>query len=289
MDERYADIWSLGSHPARLRRGMAQPVPGTVPAPGQVFSRAVPDDAWERILGVAWTLTTSAAAGNRLVAASFATGDGAVMTQVPASAWVPASTAVTGYLSQCGPVAPGAAPDTGYTGSVTGPAAGAAIVTTGALTAGEYNVTVQSLMGGTTAGADANNLELEVNGVVVTALENPSTSGLEWTASFPAITVEAGQAITVNAIGAGTGTAIYRVAILLQDDQPLTCWAQLPDLTLMSGWIFRLDVAGIQSADQLSGVTLLVERFSSDYASGLLTADAVAMARELIGEAAGGG
>jgi len=92
------------------------------------------------------------------------------------------------------------------------PGALAQVVTTAALPAGLYSVTVNANLAGTTTGADANNMQLLANGVVVTTLFVNSTSG----AAAEAQTFQlqsAGGAFSVQAIAAGGASSVYRAQI----------------------------------------------------------------------------
>jgi hypothetical protein len=277
----YADKWQIGSYPPKLRRSWTRILQQPSPAAGASFTHVVPSDAWERILSATLTLTTSAAAGNRLVTAQFASGDGVAFDQEPAGAWCGPSQAQVVFFDQRVSSNPGPDPSLEAEGSVTGPGAGAAIATTGALAAGEYTVQGVISLGGTTAAADGNNFELKVGATVVTVLEIPSASGSQASFGPIVVAVPAATAVTVNAVAAGTGTAVYTAQFNATSGIGSTVYGQLPDLTLHVGWQFGLVVTGIQAGDQLSGITLMLERFASDYASGTLADDELDRWREL--------
>jgi hypothetical protein len=99
-------------------------------------------------------------------------------------------------------------------GNVTNPGAGSAVAITGALPAGTYRVSVNVGLGGTTAAADACNMQIQVNAGTVATLLYPSASGIAISPNPDVyVTVPAGGTISVNCIGAPTATAVYRAQI----------------------------------------------------------------------------
>lgn len=101
--------------------------------------------------------------------------------------------------------------------AVTNPSAAAAVATTGTLGQGKYVVVVTTILGGTTAAADLNNMQLQVGTTVIGPLLTvvPTATGYQLN---PPVTVDvpgAGAAITVNAIGNASGASVtYRAQIL---------------------------------------------------------------------------
>lgn len=97
----------------------------------------------------------------------------------------------------------GAAATTEVQGRVVAPGAGAAIATTGALTAGDYLVTWSVELDGAAAAAELNNFQLLNGAAVVLKSDNPAAAG-----TYPqpgvVVTVAAGGTISVQAVGAGS-------------------------------------------------------------------------------------
>lgn len=92
-------------------------------------------------------------------------------------------------------------------GTVTAPAAGAAIATTGALAAGNYEVNVFV----TTSATDVENMELKVGATVIGPI--PENIGAGVLTEFRVLN-PAGVAITVNAIANGTAAVVYTATIV---------------------------------------------------------------------------
>lgn len=285
-DRTYADLWSMGSDPPRFRRSWTRILAQQSPAAGAAFSHAVPGDSWERLLAVTWTLTTSATAGNRLVTASWASGDGVIFDQEPASPWLGPSSSITGFADRVPGLAVPPAPSNAVTGSATSPAAGATIATV-TLPQGTYTVSWSVMLTGTVAAADLDNFGLYVGANLVATSLNGINAGTSY--PQPAVVIEVpagGAALAVKAIGAGTASSVYSATIDAPQTAGLTCWTQIPDVTMASGWEFILGVTGIQAGDQLSGITMTIERFPSDYASGTLATDDLTALEQVLRRAA---
>ena len=103
-------------------------------------------------------------------------------------------------------------------GSATAPTAGAAIVTTGALSPGRYLASVSGMLTGTVVAAtDVDNIQLQVGATVVgvdllvpvtaTAFANPPVE-----VQVP----EGGAAVTVNAVAGGSVAAVYNVQLVVK-------------------------------------------------------------------------
>jgi hypothetical protein len=164
-----------------------------------------------------------------------APGGGQGQIQVPpggGGAWNISGQAITFYgpagtvitytvmINRIQPQAPAAAvtvlpseqPSITAAGAVTSPAAGAAIAATAALGTGLYRVDVRAYMTGDPAAAtDADNMAL-LNGaaeVGVIPLPPAASTVVPWTA----VVRGTGAALTVQAIGAGTATVVYRAVI----------------------------------------------------------------------------
>jgi|SRR5215472_188868 len=111
-------------------------------------------------------------------------------------------------------------------GAVTGPAGGAAIVTIPNVPAGVYHVEVSAYLSGTVAAADTDNLRLQVPSTAG-GQQNSSQLPLVEVANTPTPLEEIGRvqigangSVSVNAIGAGTGTAVYHVLLVLDPVLP---------------------------------------------------------------------
>lgn len=98
--------------------------------------------------------------------------------------------------------------------SVTGPLANGVIAQLTAVPAGVYQISWTIGLGGTTAGADRNNFELLVNGVVQLTSINASGTGTQVTGPTITLALAANSTVSVTAIGAGTATAIYSAQIV---------------------------------------------------------------------------
>lgn len=106
----------------------------------------------------------------------------------------------------------GAASTTEVQGRVVAPAAGATIVTTGALAAGDYLVTWSVELDGPAAAGELNNFQLMNGAAAVLKSDNPAAAG-----SYPqpgvVITVAAGGAVSVQAVAIGTAAVGYSAQI----------------------------------------------------------------------------
>jgi hypothetical protein len=103
-----------------------------------------------------------------------------------------------------------------YYGTATNPSGGAAIATSGSLSAGKYVVTASTQLTGTVAAGDLNNMQLQVGATVVGKLLTviPVATGNQVN---PPVTVDvpASTAVTVNAVGAASGvSAVYAAQIV---------------------------------------------------------------------------
>jgi hypothetical protein len=97
-------------------------------------------------------------------------------------------------------------------GTVTTPAGGAAIVTSGALTVGTYEVQVLVGYGGV---ADVfNNMQLQVGATVIGRLYAVATVNSAPTVQLFTLSVPAATAVTVNAVAAGAAGSIYEAVII---------------------------------------------------------------------------
>ncbi len=104
-------------------------------------------------------------------------------------------------------------------GSVTNPAAAAAIATTASLGAGRYLVAVATAPTGTLVGAgDLNNIQLQVGAVVVGPLLMAATAGVLWPNLPVEVSVPIGGAtVSVTAIGNASGvSAVYNAQLVVR-------------------------------------------------------------------------
>jgi hypothetical protein len=99
-------------------------------------------------------------------------------------------------------------------GSVTGPTAGQAITSITIPFSGVWQIGWTVGLGGTTAGADRNNFQLQQGVSVLLTSMNASGTGTQSTEPTVTLPLSAGTVISVNAIGAGTGTAIYSAQLV---------------------------------------------------------------------------
>lgn len=261
---------SISAAPAQLRqgaailgRGWSQLVKPPQPPAGAGFTRAVPGDYWERLLSLAFTLTTSAAAGTRTLAVAYADGDGYVFNLVPISNEIGPSQQLTGY-GDLASVTPVQAPNSHQSeGSVTTPGALAA-VTSLVLPSGGWTLSWQVQLAGTPAAADANNFGLYAGTAQVLESVNAGAVGGPWQQETVQVQVPVGGATyAVKSISAGTAGAIYSAQLVASPANVMQLQVQLPDFVMKSGWQVSLQLGGAQAADQLSGLGMLLERYPS--------------------------
>ena len=104
-------------------------------------------------------------------------------------------------------------------GSVTNPGAGAAICTLSAPAAGQYRIDVVTCYGvGAVAAAENLNMQLKVGATAFAAMPVSATAtsavgGSPLTCTY-FLTLSGVDALTVNAVGASTATAIYTASII---------------------------------------------------------------------------
>jgi hypothetical protein len=276
-----ADIWAVGSNPPDLRRGFPHLQYPAQPSAGAALVHPIGNSMWERLLAIAFVFTPSAAAGERWPVLNYCDDAGNIFAQVPFGGPVAASQAVTCYASQISALPPVTGSSVTADGAVTGPAAGAPIASV-SLTQGQWLVQWRTALGGTTAAAEQDNFGLYLGAALQETSENGSASGTDIQQDPVTVDVPAGGAtLVVNAIGAGTGTAVYRAQIEASPDGYISAYAALPDLTLMSGWQIQATALGLAAGDQIGPAYVLVERYPSNYASGELEEDERRMLREV--------
>jgi hypothetical protein len=96
----------------------------------------------------------------------------------------------------------------------TGPAASAALASLTGLTAGRYDITAYAYLSGTATAADADNVELLVDGTVTDVLEvEPVADGAVPPQVFNHATTTG--AIKLQAVGAGGGSCLYHTLLVV--------------------------------------------------------------------------
>lgn len=261
---------TLATAPARLRpsayfrgRGWPQLIKVPAPAAGASLTRVVPGDYWERLLSLAFTLTTSATVAARSIALNLLDGDGNIFNQTQIAAGIIAGSVSTqfGDLTTVSPIQ-GTESFTGE-GSVSSPGASATICSLAALPAGTYIVNAVVNMAGTLVQAtDANNIKIYNGGVLVyAALDNNIGSAPQNFGPFT-ITVPAGGSIILATVAAGTAASIYSGSLSAIPAVYQGSF-QFPDILMQSGYQYQVAIGGIQAADQISNVLMMLERYPS--------------------------
>jgi hypothetical protein len=276
-----ADLFTLMSHPPRLRRGNTRLAKPPNPAAGAGYTYPVTSDFWERIVSVAFTLTTAAGGAARSVALELTDADGFVFNASPAVSYLGPSSAITCYADlETAVAAPGAASASGE-GSVTDPGAAAVIASAGVLQPGIWDVAGEVYLSGTVTAADANNMAVAIAGTNTIDIAYPGQAGVP--AAFNGqIELSAAHTVSVNAIAAASGAAaVYNASFTATPSSSAGAQASIPDITLKSGYSLQVAVAGIQAGDQLSGIGILAERYPSNWADGSLAADEESQIRHL--------
>lgn len=285
---------TLSSAPGQLRpaalvrgRGWLQLVYPPAPAAGANLVHTVPGECWERLLSVAFTLSTSATVAARGISMNFTDGDGNIWNSSPIAQQIPASTTLSGYGDTHGgdTLLPGV--DLSNEGSQTTPLALTTIATLTGIPAGEYTATVYLTIGGTPAqGADGNNVQLDNGGALVYEhLDNSIAPGVQVFGPFD-LELGAASTVSVRNIGAATAGAIYSATLVLVDKFQSYTW-EFPDFVLKSAWSVQLVISGVQAGDQLSKVILYTERYPTTYLATDRT-DPVERLAELLLQSAGG-
>jgi hypothetical protein len=276
-----ADLATLMPAPARMRRGWWDVVKPANPAGGANYTHTVPAQYWERVVGVAATLTTSNSAAPRALSLAYADADAIQFSAVPLIPLMAASSTATVYgsLSPAVSSSPGAA--TTAQGSVTDPGAGVAICQTGSLAAGLYQVTATVYLSGTVTDADGDNMGVFCGATPLELIAYPGTTYVPVTFTTYQ-DIPAGAVANVKAHVAASGAAaIYHASLVLT---PLTGpyrRVTLPDLLLKPGSTISLLGSGFFSNDQISGIALVLEHYASNWADGSLGSDEERQARWL--------
>ena len=93
--------------------------------------------------------------------------------------------------------------------AVTGPGATTTIADFGTPAKGYYRLVLTTLYTGTLAAAERNNMRIVANGAVIGFVLNPDTVNIPIVTTLERIFCNGINTLTVQSIGAGTGTAIY--------------------------------------------------------------------------------
>ena len=276
------------SYPPAFRRGVPQLEKPLAPASASSYIYKISADFWERLISCAFTLATSATAGQRSLSLNFADGDGFIFNQTQIAADIGPSVTTSQYGDMFTDNAIQGQGSLVGEGSVTTPAAGGTIASITSVPAGTYNVTVVLTLSGTlTAGTDNNNTQLTSTGSPATInLDNSIQLQPQVFGPFE-VTVPASGTIAVKNIVLATTGAVYSAQV---NATPLGVSGSFifPDLILASGWQITIALGSPQTGDQLSGIGLYVERYDSKYARGGYYGEFMAAERHLAAELSGG-
>lgn len=107
-------------------------------------------------------------------------------------------------------------------GTKTNPQAGDTVVSAGGLTAGRYRVIVQTLMSGTIAAGDVNNVQLiGSDGGTVSVLLTAGAANVAISSPTINLSVSSGGTIAVKAVANASGTGAIYGAVLVADPDAL--------------------------------------------------------------------
>lgn len=265
----------LAGGPAELRqsnlqhfRGWTHLVKPPAPATGGGFTRAVPGDYFERLISLAFQLSTSAVAGTRTLSVNYTDGDGFIFNLVPLSNEIGPSQTITAYGDLSG-VTPVQVPESHQAeGSVTSPALDTTLATV-TLPSGGWTLQWQVQLAGTLAAADRNNIGLYQADALLLAAIN----GIVVDQIYPQEPVQVqvpvgGATFNIETIAVGTVGSVYSAQLLAIPANVSQLQVQLPDFLLRSGWQHVIALGGAQAGDAITGLGLLLERYPSDLASG---------------------
>lgn len=276
---------TISAAPAQLRQGAAvlgrgwtQLVKPQQPAAAANLVHPIPGDYWERLISVAFTLTTSAVAGIRTLALAYADGDGYVFNLVPISNEIGPSQTLTGY-GDLASVTPVQAPESHQTeGAQTSPGATTTICSL-VLPSGGWTLNWLVMLTGTLAAADTDNFGLYQGTTLIEQSVNGIIVGQPYAQDPVEVQVPVGGATyAVKNVAAGTAASVYSAQLVASPANVMQLQVQIPDFVMKSGWQVQLQLGGAQAGDQLSGLGLLVERYPSsdiDHLRGL-SADTLA-------------
>jgi hypothetical protein len=273
-----ADLRTLMAHPPKIRRGNTESKLEAAPAAGANYTRTTGNTWWERILAISFTLTTSAAAGQRSAAINYLDADGNPLISKPAVPLIGPSTA---YAVSADIFGASGTPASGYpvtaTGSFAGAGNGSASLPANASLTG-FTVSIG------VAGADnapTVSVTNALGGTLTYTVGNNGNAQLPLVQAFnPALPVAAaGDQIEVAWTGA-TGTPAGDIVVtgVLTGTGGIGSCPLLPDIVLKSGWSLQVALSGAESGDQISSIVTLVERYASNMADGSLEQDFEALA-----------
>lgn len=277
-----ADIHQLMTYPPELRRGRYEVLANLPTQTGTFWELDVPSDYWYRIDSLVATVTTSSTAGQRQLVAACFDQDKNAFAATPLSQAIGPSQLVQAAASIDGTslsIASGASLEN--EARVASPAAGATIASL-ALTGGEWIVSWIVALDGTVAAADENNFILTNGAATVAQSVNPGAVGGPWPQETQTVEVAFGGAtVAVKALAAGTAGAGYSASLVATPAGNVTAYSRLPHIVLKSGWAFRIEVINGAINDVIGPVTMLVERYPSNYADGALANDQERLEREI--------
>jgi hypothetical protein len=109
-------------------------------------------------------------------------------------------------------------------------------------------------------------------GTTITSLVLPSGG---WTLNWLVQVSGAvgGATVLVRNVAVATAGTTYAAQLVATPANVPAAQVQLPDFLMHSGWQWGIQLGGPQAGDQLSGILLLAERFSSDLAGGYPATD----------------
>lgn len=261
---------TVSAAPSQLRQGAAVRGRGwsvleklANPPSGGGLAYTIDGTYWRRLMCLAATLTTSAAAGSRQLALNYTDGDGYIFNQCPLIADIGPSSSAVVYADQATvtPISDSASFEN--EGNQTSPAATTTIATL-TIPSGTWQVAWQVSVSGTVGAPEINNFALVQGGTQILASDNGNTAGQLYPQEPVEITVPiGGQTVLIRNTNLATVGAVYSAQLVVTAVNPFAGQAQIPDLVLKSGWTLQLALTGAQAGDQLSGIGMLFERYPS--------------------------
>jgi hypothetical protein len=97
----------------------------------------------------------------------------------------------------------------------TGPAAGATLASLTGLPAGRYAIRVYAYLAGTVTAAEADNVELMVDGTMTDVLDVPPVAAADPVEGQEFEHITTTGAIKLQAVGAGGGSAVYHTVLVV--------------------------------------------------------------------------
>jgi hypothetical protein len=238
------------------------------PAAAASFTHLIPADYWERILSLAFNLTTSAVAGIRTLAIVFQDQDGNIFNLTPISNEIGPSQNITAYADLAS-VTPVAVPASHQAeGSQTSPAAGTTIVSL-ALPSGGWTINWLVQVTGTVGAPEVDNFALVSAGTQLDVSINGNVVGQPYQQQPAQVQIPVGGAtVLVRNVNLATVGAVYAAQLTASPANVPAAQVQLPDFLMHTGWQWGIQLGGPQAGDQISGILLLAERYPSDLAGG---------------------